>query len=99
MASKSLAPQRHPLDRRTGLDRRVVPAEHFTYASVCTDAGSRFMGVQKAVPEVGLEALVLFNDPKGSTLCVKASKFSLDAVREQLAISAERWAVADGRVA
>ncbi len=61
-------------------------------ALICSIAHCDFMGIQESLaPEDISTALVLFNDGWGSTLCLEAQFFTLDAVREKLEASSDKW--------
>jgi hypothetical protein len=60
--------------------------------------GGKFTGIQKAVPEVGLEALCLFDDIESSTLAVSVGELTAERVRHELEMSNLRfngWSEAD----
>lgn len=58
---------------------------------ICLDAGAHFLGIQKAEPEHGLEALCMFIDSHGSCVAVKMSEVCVETVRLALAESERRW--------
>src|SRR6266481_128304 len=67
--------------------------------AICSGAGCRFRGIQRAFPEHNVRgALFLFDDLYGSTLALAATEFGLDAVRARLRLSAAKWAAYHARM-
>jgi hypothetical protein len=67
--------------------RRAVgdPPSSFLYRSMVEQVPhARFQGIQKAHPEIGLEELILFAGPSGSTMALPASQISAERVREAI---------------
>jgi hypothetical protein len=77
--------------KRLVIDRRGLRPEEMLYVEICIAAGCRYRGVQRAVPECGLEAVILFDDDWGSSCGLWKSEFSLEKVREKLAASNAKW--------
>lgn len=77
-----LARHGRAIDRRSS-ERPLDPVVD-TYAETCRRAGAQFIGIQEGVAEAGLESLVMFNNPEGSTLAVPVSKFNHETVAERL---------------
>jgi hypothetical protein len=83
--------------KRLVVDRRGLKPEDMLYVEICIAAGCRYRGIQRAVPECGLEARILFDDAYGSSLALTPSQFNLENVRIHLAESNARWAAAEAR--
>jgi len=81
---------RRQSDRRI-IDRRLHTAEEIKLAKLCAQAGTKFVGVQRGVPESNLPTLVLFNDDYGSTLALPVEDFNVGAVIVKAAKSNEKW--------
>jgi hypothetical protein len=86
-----MTPRIRPVFARPRVDRYGLKPEELLYAEICAAADIVFKGMQRAVPECGLEALILFDDAWGSTLALPVSKFNLEAVRQQVAASNASW--------
>ena len=81
--------------RRSGLTDRRFVTEEMHYARVIAEGGGFFRGIQKGIPGV-VETVVLFDaavvTPLGRpTLGIVISKFSLTAVKDRIAESAEKF--------
>jgi len=63
------------------------------YHAICSLAGCRFRGVQPEfrTPTKCAEAVILFDDPHGSTLGLPQSRFNFENVRQRLAESETEW--------
>ncbi|SRR5260370_11591764 len=90
--------------RRSGLaDRRnlatlvaivaIDATKEKYFQDVCFEAGARYRGIQVGIetPTKKVETVVLFDDPRRSTLGLPVSKFSLDAVKTRLQESEAKW--------
>jgi len=85
------------VDPRRLIDRRGLRPEELLYAEICVAARCRYRGIQKGIPERGLEPLILFDDDYGSSLCLTPSQFTLENVRAHLAKSNAQWAKVLGK--
>lgn len=73
----SVAPQPNPLYSEI----RAIALEAYAQ-QICDAAGVAFCGIQPGFDNA--VGLVLFNEPKGSTLAVPLSTVSVDAIRARL---------------
>jgi len=59
--------------------------KEFFYKEMVELGGGRYQGVQPGMSEIGLEPLILFCGPSGSTLALKPANVSADNVRRAIA--------------
>lgn len=84
-------PKVHPESIRYSEADDATKGALFPFVGVCEQGGAVFVGIQAAFPEYGLEALILFRAPHGTSLALPLSQFSAQAVFQKVIASMVRF--------
>jgi hypothetical protein len=85
-------------DRRR-IDRPNLSPFELHVARICRNTNSNFVGIQKAYPEYGLQALIIVLNANRSSLAIPVTEFSVGRLLVELERSERPWKEAEGRQA